>query len=263
MPFFKYGDKSIFYEEYGTGEPLVFLHGNTASSKMFELLMPLYEENFRCILIDFLGNGKSDRVDRFSPDMWYDEALQVIALAEHLHDGKVNLIGTSGGAWAALNAALERPDLFDKVVADSFDGRTLNDDFADHLLSERKMAKANLQARQFYAWCQGADWEKVVNLDTEALLICANEKHPLFRKPLEKMKVPVLFTGSREDEMCRKNLEQEYREMADLIPNATVQMFEHGGHPAIASNAEQVAKSIYNFIYNKCRLTSMDGGAKQ
>ena len=58
-------------------------------------------------------------------------------------------------------------------------------------------------------------------------------------------------------------MEQEYREMADLIPNATVQMFEHGGHPAIASNAEQVAKSIYNFIYNKCRSTSMDGGAKQ
>ena len=37
MPFFKYVDRSIFYEEYGTGKPLVFLHGNTASSKMFEL----------------------------------------------------------------------------------------------------------------------------------------------------------------------------------------------------------------------------------
>lgn len=44
MSFFKYGDQSIFYKEYGTGEPLVFLHGNTASSRMFELLMPLYEK---------------------------------------------------------------------------------------------------------------------------------------------------------------------------------------------------------------------------
>lgn len=51
MSFFKYGDKSIFYKECGTGEPLVFLHGNTASSKMFELLMPLYEENFTQIAI--------------------------------------------------------------------------------------------------------------------------------------------------------------------------------------------------------------------
>ena len=101
------------------GEPLVFLHGNTASSKMFELLMPLYEENFRCILIDFLGNGQSDRVEHFSSDVWYDEALQIIALTEHLQYGKVGLVGTSGGSWAAINAVLERPDLFYRVVADS------------------------------------------------------------------------------------------------------------------------------------------------
>lgn len=251
MAYFKYHDKSIFYEEYGQGEPLIFLHGNTASSKMFELLMPLYAENFRCILIDFLGNGQSDRIEKFSSDMWYDEAMQTVALIEHLQCGKVSLIGTSGGAWVAINAALERPDLFYRVIADSFDGRTLNDKFSDNLLSERKMAKANLQARQFYEWCQGTDWETVVDLDTEALLKCAKENRPLFHKSLEEMKIPVLLIGSKEDEMCRKNLEQEYKEMATLIPNATIKMFEHGGHPAIATNAENVAKIIYNFIMQK------------
>lgn len=251
MAYFKYHDKSIFYEEYGQGEPLIFLHGNTASSKMFELLMPLYAENFRCILIDFLGNGQSDRIEKFSSDMWYDEAMQTVALIEHLQCGKVSLIGTSGGAWVALNAALERPGLIYRVIADSFDGRTLNDKFSDNLLSERKMAKANLQARQFYEWCQGTDWETVVDLDTEALLKCAKENRPLFHKSLEEMKIPVLLIGSKEDEMCRKNLEQEYKEMATLIPNATIKMFEHGGHPAIATNAENVAKIIYNFIMQK------------
>lgn len=88
MAYFNYQDKSVFYEEYGQGEPLIFLHGNTASSKMSELLMPLYEENFRCILIDFLGNGQSDRVESFTPDMWHDEALQTVALTEHLQCGK-------------------------------------------------------------------------------------------------------------------------------------------------------------------------------
>ena len=65
MAFFQYEGKSVFYTEYGSGETLIFLHGNTASSKMFELLMPLYAENFRCVLIDFLGNGKSERVESF------------------------------------------------------------------------------------------------------------------------------------------------------------------------------------------------------
>ena len=31
------------------------------------------------------------------------------------------------------------------------------------------------------------------------------------------MKIPVLFMGSKEDEMCRKDLEQEYKEMASVI----------------------------------------------
>lgn len=251
MAYFKYQGKFIYYKEYGQGAPLIFLHGNTASSKMFELLMPLYTESFRCILIDFLGNGQSDRVEKFVPDMWHDEAMQVVALVESLDCEKVTLIGTSGGAWAAVNAALERPDLFHTVIADSFDGRTLNDNFSDNLLSERNMAKENLQSRQFYEWCQGTDWEKVIDLDTEALVQCAKEKCPLFHKPLTEMKIPVLLIGSKEDKMCRKNLEHEYREMAALIPNAKIQMFENGGHPAIATNAEKVAKIISDFILSQ------------
>lgn len=49
---------------------MVFLHVDTASSKMFELLLPLYTDDFKVILIDFLGNGKSDRVKEFPVDLW-------------------------------------------------------------------------------------------------------------------------------------------------------------------------------------------------
>ncbi len=142
MSHFLYWGKRIFYQEYGQGAPMIFLHGNTASSKMFELLMPLYAESFRCILMDFLGNGRSDRVEEFPPDVWYDEALQAISLAEHLRCGRAFLVGTSGGAWAAVNGALERPDLFRAVIADSFDGRALHEDFAHCLKVERAAAKA-------------------------------------------------------------------------------------------------------------------------
>ena len=85
MSYFKYQDKAIFYEEYGQGEPIIFLHGNTASSKMSEFLMPLYAENFRCILIDFLGNGQSDRVDNFSPDMWHDAEKSALSVQVAAH----------------------------------------------------------------------------------------------------------------------------------------------------------------------------------
>ncbi|HCQ6081510.1 TPA: alpha/beta hydrolase [Clostridioides difficile] len=242
MSYFQYQGNSCFYKEYGQGKPIIFLHGNTGSSNMFKALVPLYVENFRCILIDFLGNGQSDRVSQFSPDIWHDEALQTIALIEHLNCGKVGLIGTSGGAWAAVNTGLERPDLVEAIIADSFDGRTLNDNFIDNLITGREKSKQDIQARKFYEWCHGKDWGNVVNLDTKALLQCANEKRPLFHKELCKLEMPILFTGSKEDEMCRHNLEEEYKQMATFISKASIYIFSQGGHPAILTNADEFAQ---------------------
>lgn len=248
MSYFLYQTKKIYYKEIGSGKPVIMLHGDTASSMMFEMLLPLYQEKFRVILIDFLGNGKSDRVEKFPADLWITQAQQVIELIKHLDYKKVSLVGTSGGAWVAVNTALERPDLIEKVVADSFDGRTLVDEFAKNLLEERRIAKQDKFARQFYEWCQGEDWESVIDLNTEALIECAEKKLSLFQKPLEMLQVPILFLGSLEDSMCRKDLSEEYEEMKQLVPNGDIYLFESGGHPAIVTNAELTARIITEFI---------------
>lgn len=247
MSHFIYQSKKIYYSEQGFGKPVVFLHGDTASSKMFELLLPLYADNFKVILIDFLGNGKSDRVEEFPVDLWQEQAKQTIALLEHLQYGKVNLVGTSGGAWVAINVALKRPDLIERIVADSFDGRTLAEDFADNLVKERSSAKKDEQAAGFYEWCQGEDWEEVVDKNTDALLRCAKEKRPLFCKPLEQLKNPMLLIGSKEDEMVRKDFLAEYETIAGLT-GAEICIFESGFHPAIVSNGEQAAEVIGRFL---------------
>ena len=96
--------------------------------------------------------------------------------------------------------------------------------------------------------CQGEDWEQVIDLDTEALLQCAKEKRPLFHKSLKELKVPTLFVGTKEDEMCRPNLEEEYTQMATVMLNATVHIFNQGGHPAILTNAEEFARLIQRFL---------------
>ncbi|MCI8513857.1 MAG: alpha/beta hydrolase [Lachnospiraceae bacterium] len=248
MAFFRYEDRKVYYKETGTSMPVVLLHGDTASSKMFESIVPLYTNRFRVILMDFLGNGQSDRIEEFPSDLWYSQARQVIAFLEYLDCGKVNLIGTSGGAWVAVDVALERPDLVHKVVADSFDGRTLQNDFSENLVKERIAAKHDDFSRQFYEWCQGEDWETVVDLNTKALVECAALKLPLFHKPLEMLEVPILFVGSMEDTMCRKDLEKEYRQMEQLVSNGKTYLFPTGDHPAILTNAEKFADIVKGFF---------------
>ena len=44
MSYFHYQSKKIYYREAGFGKPLIMLHGDTASSVMFELLLPLYHD---------------------------------------------------------------------------------------------------------------------------------------------------------------------------------------------------------------------------
>ncbi len=248
MSYFNYQSKNIYYTETGNGKPVVFLHGNTASSKMFEPLLPLYEEHYKVILLDFLGHGRSDRLVEFPADLWQEEARQTIALLEHLNCGKVSLVGSSGGAWAAINAGLLRSDLVEKVVADSFDGRTLGEDFARNLINERTGAKLDAQAAWFYQWCQGEDWERIVDMDTKALVQCAEEKIPLFLKPLSELKIPLLLIGSVEDEMIRPDFQVEYEAIARETGAETC-MFSQGDHPAILSNAEQAAETIRRFLY--------------
>lgn len=247
MSYFNYQSQRIYYTESGSGSPVLFLHGNTASSKMFEPLLPLYEEKFHVILIDFLGHGKSDRLEKFPAELWIEEARQTVSLLEHLGRKKVHLVGTSGGAWVAINAALERPDLVGKVVADSFDGRMLADDFSQNLIQERKSAREDELAAGFYQWCQGEDWEKVVDLDTQALLKCAREKLPLFVKPLRELRVPLLLMGSAEDQMSRADFQKEYQAMAQET-GAQVEIFPRGVHPAILSSAERAAERISEFL---------------
>lgn len=75
MSYLTFHSKKIFYKEAGHGKPLVMLHGDTASSVMFEFLLPLYQENFRVILLDFLGNGQSDRVSHFPADLWSSQTV--------------------------------------------------------------------------------------------------------------------------------------------------------------------------------------------
>lgn len=248
MSYFTYQGKELFYQEAGQGEPCLFLHGNTASSRMFTFLLPLYTQHFRVILLDFLGNGKSQRVDAFPEELWIDQGRQAAALCRRLTCGKVNLVGTSGGTYAAINAALEAPELFGRVVADSFDGSTLPQGFGDGILRERQAAKGDEQARGFYEWCQGEDWETVVDLDTQALVNYERKDVRLFHRPIEDIQVPLLITVSRADQMLANDMEEECRRLCGLNTNIRYKLYETGEHPLILSRAEELARDIRAFL---------------
>ena len=145
MSYFNYENYKIYYKECGKGVPVILIHGDSASSKMFIPELKFYSKNFRVIAPDLIGQGKSERVSNLPLNYWYENGLMIIELCRYLGINNVNLIGTSGGAIVALNAALEEPHLFNKKIADSFLGEEISCEYAEKVVLERENAKSKLK----------------------------------------------------------------------------------------------------------------------
>lgn len=153
-----------------------------------------------------------------------------------------------------MNAAMMMKGRVSSIIADSFDGRTLNSSFSSNLTKERESAMKDEDARGFYEWCLGPDWQDIVQKDTKALIECADRGDSLFVSPPSALDCPVLLTGSVEDLMCRSDMKEEYGEMKKMMGKASIHMFPHGGHPSILSNAEEFAVIARDFIMENVRL---------
>ena len=249
MPYFIYKDKDIFYDDIGSGSPLLLLHGNTASSKLFDDVIDLYRKDFKVILIDFLGHGKSDRLDSFPVDFWYDQAKQAAALIKHNNYKKVNIIGTSGGALAALNIALEYGDLVNKVIADSFEGEKALDIVAEIIQNDRNHSKSNQSTVDFWYHNHGSDWEDVVDNDTDVMLRHHKLIGNFFHKDLSSLKLPVMLTVSLEDEFAEfVDFKLVYEQLGNKMDNSKLHFFQTGGHPAMLTNAKEFSDIAKKFF---------------
>ena len=62
--------KRMAFHEAGSGDPVVFLHGNPTSSYLWRNVIPHVEELGRCIAPDLIGQGDSDKLDDVGPQSY-------------------------------------------------------------------------------------------------------------------------------------------------------------------------------------------------
>jgi haloalkane dehalogenase len=78
--------KQMAYIEEGTGDPIVFLHGNPMSSYLWRNVMPHLAGKGRLIAPDLIGMGDSDKLDNSGPDSYtfVEHRKYLFALLEQL-----------------------------------------------------------------------------------------------------------------------------------------------------------------------------------
>jgi len=98
----------LYYETYGSGEPLILLHGNGGSINSFNKQIPFFEKYYQVIAIDSRLQGKSGG----SPDsISYDlMASDFCSLLEYLHIDSADVLGWSDGGIDGIIMAMNCPE---------------------------------------------------------------------------------------------------------------------------------------------------------
>src|SRR3990172_7703547 len=117
MAWFDQGTTRIYYEEYGTGDPVLLMPGFAGGIEDLSLLSQALSANHRVIAADLPGSGRSAPQPRaYTPTFYEDDAHTFIALLENLGAGPVHLIGYSDGGEVSLVMAGLKPKIARSVV---------------------------------------------------------------------------------------------------------------------------------------------------
>lgn len=106
---------SLYYEDDGTGPPLLCLAGLTRNCRDFDFVAR-HLSNYRLIRMDYRGRGQSDREADFSNYNVLREGQDALELLDHLGVEKTCILGTSRGGFIAMVLAKNHPDRVTGVI---------------------------------------------------------------------------------------------------------------------------------------------------
>ena len=104
----------IYYESCGSGKPLIFLHGAMGSSQVWKPYIPILSNDFKIILPDVRGHGKTEKPGR-KIDL-HLMADDIAALIDALKLDKPCLCSWSGGGDISLDIAMRYPDYVSRLI---------------------------------------------------------------------------------------------------------------------------------------------------
>src|SRR4051794_19500367 len=114
MPYVQTNGIRLYYEESGSGEPLLMIMGITAPGTVWEKHLAHWQQSFRCIVPDNRGVGLSDKP--IGPYTTAQMADDYAGLLQHLEVTSAHVIGCSMGSTIAQQLALRHPDKVKSLV---------------------------------------------------------------------------------------------------------------------------------------------------
>jgi esterase len=109
MPEVRVNGVSLYYEEHGSGSPILCIHGTGSSSALWTDAAAVLAGRGRTIVYDRRGFSRSERPEPFVTNV-HEQADDAAALLEALHAAPAIVIGRSHGGETAVDLALRYPE---------------------------------------------------------------------------------------------------------------------------------------------------------
>jgi sigma-B regulation protein RsbQ len=246
-------------------QPIIFAHGFGCDQNMWRFITPDFEDNYRVILFDYVGAGKSDissyNQERYSSLQGY--AQDILDIIETLDLRDIILVGHSVSSMIGLLAAIEKPNLFSNIIMVgpspcyiNKDGYTGGFDYKDiegllETMEKNYIGWANFLAPQIM---KNADRPELGRELTESFCstdpIIASEfaKATFFsdnRADLSKLQVPALVLQCSDDLIAPKEV-GEY--LHKNLPKSTLRIMKATGHCPHMSEPKETTDLIKDYL---------------
>jgi pimeloyl-ACP methyl ester carboxylesterase len=232
----------VYYEDYGAGEPLLLIHGGTATSQSWASHLPAFTEHFEVFTPDSRGHGRTDNP---TGELGYRVMADDLAsLIYALGLQRPLVLGYSDGGQIALELGLRYPGLARALVLGGtqfrFSEAYLEDvrsllgitegEEVDPEKLEREQPDFVSYLREAHGHVYGSEYWKTYVKQIAALWL-----RPLRYKPEDISAVtdPVLLLVGDRDGVCT----EESVELFGVLPNAELAVAPASDHGFIEAKA--------------------------
>jgi len=267
MPFCKVEkDVRIYYETFGSGAPIVFVHGGGVSHEFWEQQVFHFADTHQTVAIDLRGHGESDKppsghtFDRFT--------LDLEAVVKHLKlKKKIALVCHAVGGYVGMKYALRNPKRVSHLVLVSSSARFLGADaerggFSNQFWKDLREGLAKDKIKASYKLADEMFWHKDPGAETKQAMLNIMLQWPLyalkqmgrdaesinFEKVLHKIKVPALVIHGKHD---RKQRFSGAKFLADGLGNGKLVVFENSMHLPPVEEVERFNQVLGDFLKKK------------
>jgi pimeloyl-ACP methyl ester carboxylesterase len=246
---------SLFHLDWGSGKPLVFCHPWALNADIWEYqLTELVDQGLRCVAYDRRGHGRSSDPGRgYDYDRLADDLAAVI---ERLDLRDVTLVGYSMGNGEAIRYLSRRGgSRVARLVMVSTVPPQARGTF-DPFIAALKQDRPTFFAKGVMAFTNGhpavspamTEWviAQFMRSSPKAVIDCLRAiSVGNFEAELRAVKVPTLVVHGDKDQV--NPLERTGKKVAELIPNATLKVYEEGPHGLAVTHRDRLAKDILAF----------------